>query len=296
VRLLRDVVRCPADDRALADADADLGAHRWARELAADQRADGSWGRFHSRDSRRRDRFPTSEFAIRRAVALGIRPGNPILASASAFMVAVLDGRAAWPDPAERGGAWPIIVEAVTAGTLAQVDPANPALDRPWRYWARIAERALTSGVYDPGAERAAHRELSGVPLDYLGSRYVIALLGARADRLPASTERRLVEWIARRREGIGYLGADLHAPPGRNTAAWLETLDLLAPFPTAPGLVADALAHLLATRRTDGTWDFGGRPIGTPLFPLSDDWRGTNRSVDHTTAALAVLRRYAKD
>ena len=81
-----------------------------------------------------------------------------------------------------------------------------------------------------------------------------------------------------------------------RNTAAWLETLDLLAPFPTAPRVVAGALAHLHAARRPDGTWGFGGRRAGTPLFPLSDDWRGTNRAVDHTTAVLAVLRRFATD
>jgi hypothetical protein len=83
---------------------------------------------------------------------------------------------------------------------------------------------------------------------------------------------------------------------PVRNTAAWLETLDLLAPFPTAPRVVAGALAHLHAARRPDGTWGFGGRRAGTPLFPLSDDWRGTNRAVDHTTAVLAVPRRFATD
>lgn len=57
--------------------------------------------------------------------------------------------------------------------------------------------------------------------------------------------------------EGIGYLGADLDAPPTRN------------------GLRGDV-------------------PPARPLFPLSDDWRGANRAVAQTTTVLAVLRRYS--
>ena len=51
IRLLRDVLRLPAQDEALLNAQQDVIKSRWVQELAQEQQSNGSWGRLHSRDS-----------------------------------------------------------------------------------------------------------------------------------------------------------------------------------------------------------------------------------------------------
>jgi hypothetical protein len=295
VRVLRDILGRPPDDGALLAARAELLGKPHVAELAREQHPDGSWGRFHSRDSARRSRFPTSEHAIRRALALGLGPGDPILARAVDHMAAVLGGRAAWSDRAERPAGWPLIVEAVTASTLAQVDARHAAVDAPFAYWVEVAERALADGTYDPHAEARAHLDLRGRELAYLGSRYVLTLLAARATDLPVELDRRLARWTWERRDGIGYLGVDLRRPADRRVVQWLESLEIVAGFRSGPGIAAGAAAELWRRRGPDGTWDFGATIDRGTWFPLSDDWRGARRALDCSTVALAVLGQLAR-
>jgi sirohydrochlorin ferrochelatase len=294
VRLLRDVLGRPPDDPQLGAARSELLRHPHVAALARDQLPDGSWGRFHSRDSSRSSRLPTSEIAIRRALALGLDRHDSLLANAVTYMAAVLEGRVGWTDRAERSEGWPIVVETVTAGTLAQVDASHRAIDAPWAYWAEVADRSLVGGTYDPHAEARAHRDLRGRATVYLGSRYALALLAARGADLLASLDRRLARWTWERPEGIGYLGVDLRRPTDRRAAAWLESLEILAGFRSGPEVGVDAAARLWL-RAPDATWDFGPRMDRAPFFPLSDDWRGSNRALDCSVQVLAVLRRLAR-
>jgi hypothetical protein len=293
-RLLRDVLQVSAGDPELVRARSELLGHRWIMELAREQQPDGSWGRFHSMDSKLKARFPTSEHAIRRALALGLDRESPILAKAVRFMEKALAGQAVWSDRIEKSDWWPVGVEAISAGTLAQVDPANPVLRKAWEYWAEVAERSLATGQYDQEAEVRAHQELLKLKLVYLRSRYVLTLLGARSSDLPARLERRLVDWIWNDPQGIGYLGADMKHPETVHINNWLESLEILSCFGCTQGSADGAMEWLWQQRNEDGLWDFGPRTGKTHYFPLSDDWRGDGRQIDHSTRVLALLRSFA--
>ena len=149
-RLLRDVLHLSPPSSELGHLMTGLTQHPWTRQLSQEQQPDGSWGRFHSMDSRIKARFPTSEVAIRRALALGLDKDNPILARVAGYMQRVLEGAATWPDRVEKSEGWPICVETITAATLAEVDPAQPASLSTWKYWVEIAERSFPAGKYDP--------------------------------------------------------------------------------------------------------------------------------------------------
>jgi hypothetical protein len=294
VRLLRDVLGRAPDDPELVAARSGLLRHPHVAALAESQLTDGSWGRFHTRDTSRRSRFATSEIAIRRGLSLGLERDDPVLARSVAYMTAVLGGRRAWADRVEHAEGWPTVVEAITAGTLAEVDPTHPAIAAPWAYWAEIAERALASGSYDARAETRAHRALRGRACVYLGSRYVLTLLGAQSGGLPAALDRRLATWAWERPEGIGYLGVNPRRPDDRHAAQWLESLAILAAFRSRPAGAMDAVAALCQRRNAVGTWDFGPRMNRSTFFPLSDDWRGSNRALDCSIQVLTVLRLLA--
>ncbi len=205
-RILRDVMQLPSRSTELDAAHSQLISHPWVAELAYEQHPDGSWGRFHSMDSTLKKRFPTSEIAIRRALALGLEKDDPILVEAVRFLVAILDGRQNLSDHMEKSESWPIGVEAIITGTIAQVNPKHPSIEKAWTYWVGVAEGSFPAGNYDPRAEWNAHTKIRARGIRYLGSRYVLNLLGSRSKHLPTALDRLLVNWIWNNPEGVGYL------------------------------------------------------------------------------------------
>ena len=293
-RLLRDVLHFLPVSPELRQITTGLTRHLWIKLLSQEQQPDGSWGHFHSMDSRKKARFPTSEVAIHRALALGLDKDNPILARAAGYMQRVLEGLASWPDRVEKSEGWPICVETITAATLAEVDPAHPDSLPTWQYWVEIAERSFPTGKYAPDAEWQAHKELRGLGTRYLGSRYVLTLLGARSTALPEALDRRIVDWAWNNPAGIGYLGADLRHPEVFHIFHWLESLEILSTFQSWRERAADAVDWLWNQRNPSGLWDFGTKLSKCSYFLLSDDWRKPlNRSVDHSTRILALLSKY---
>ena len=58
-RLLREVLVRPADDSEYLKAKADARESKWVRQLEEAQCDDGSWGRFHTENTKARSTFPT---------------------------------------------------------------------------------------------------------------------------------------------------------------------------------------------------------------------------------------------
>src|SRR3989304_7928990 len=94
LRLLRDVLRRPAQDEALLNAQQDVTKSRWVQELVQEQRSDGSWGRLHSRDSQAKTRIVTTEVGVERALALGLDATDPILRNAAPHLVDLFECKA----------------------------------------------------------------------------------------------------------------------------------------------------------------------------------------------------------
>jgi hypothetical protein len=294
LRLLRDVLRQPAESNALENTQRAVASHPWVKELVREQHTDGTWGRFHSMDSTIKTRFPTTEIAVRRALALGLNQDTPILKRAVDFMQSVLEGKAAWSDRVEKSESWPMAVQAITAATLAEVDPAHPGTLSAWEYWVRIASLSFPGGSYDPDAEWNAHKEQGSVGICYLGSRYVLTLLSSRSAQLPASLDHNIVDWVINNPAGVGYLGANLRRPDPFHIFHWLESLEIMSCFQSWRLVAGEARLWLKEHCSQNGLWDFGTKVSKSPYFPLSDDWRKKgNRSVDHSTRILAWLSRY---
>jgi len=300
----------------------DLSTSRWIHELEREQREDGSWGRFHSRDSQARHKIPTTEAGVERALALGLDVDHPILGKAARYLVGLLEGPvASFPDPPERNDRWATGVRLFTAATLALVQPDHPILDEVWNLWLSVAQRAFAAGRYDAGAEIQAHRELTGATVQgsylVLSGRYQLALLGARPDALPRELERALLDWVWHKESGIGYLCVRLSSPDDYvdtwSLDHWLASLGLLSRFPSWREQAGDAVRWLWdrwtgrqgdrETRRqgdkeTGGQgdeairwlWDFGPKTA----VRLSENWRkGLARQFDWTTRVLVLLQNY---
>jgi hypothetical protein len=302
-RLLRDVLRLPAEDAALQAAREHLDDSRCVQELAREQWSDGGWGAFHSRSTKRKQKIASTEVGVERAIALGLEATHPILDRAARYIAAIMAGRLAFPDYHEKNDRWPTGMRLFLASTLSLIRPDHPLLDPDRALWLEIARRTFASGYYDEKAEIRAHAELTGATVKdsylVLSGRYQLNVLGSIPDTLPPRLEDALLAWLWIRPDGIGYLEVPLAAPPPDDRPGpfdrWWTSLELLARlFPDWVRFGGEAVAWLWAQRDDRGYWDFGQRPGYLSYFPLSGNWRKKrDRVFDWTTRALVLLRRY---
>lgn len=292
-RLLRDVLGLPVDGSALENS-------LRVRELAQEQRQDGSWGRFHSQDSRLKQEILTTEMGVERALALGLEASHPILQKAAAYIFRVMRGVVPFPDPPEKNDRWATGERLFLASTLASIAPDHPELDRDRELWLNILEKTFRSGEYRAEDEIEAHRMLTGATVEgsylVLRGKYQLNILGSTA--LPPDLERSLLAWLWSLPEGIGYLSVPLARPqrPGPGGMdRWLASHELLAQnFPAWRQFAGPVAAWLWEQRDPDGCWDFGPQPHASARLPLSDTWKSSrNRKFDWTVRVLGLLREF---
>jgi hypothetical protein len=293
-RLLREVLQLPPSNPELAWAKKTALKSKWVRQLEQSQLPDGSWGRFHSQDTKKKTAFRTTEEAIDRAFALGLEPNEGILRRISGYILDVLYGERHITDRTEKSESWPLLVNYILAGRLAQIDPADKKLDSFWAYLTEVAKQALASGNYRLEDEANAYLHLSGVHVSggYLESQHALWILSSR--KLPYQLDRSLVSWIWHKPDGIRYLRAPLLEPSSRHIGYWLRSMSLLSRFSSWREISADVLNQLWKQRNQEGCWDFGSGISRSVEFPLSESWRqSSKRKQDYTTHILVLLRKY---
>jgi hypothetical protein len=167
-------------------------------------------------------------------------------------------------------------------------------LDDHWAYLVEVARQAFSSGKYRLEDEARAYLHLSGIQLaqGFLESKHALWLLSYRP--LPNDLERRLVDWLWKKPDGIRYLRAPLSNLKPRLIAYWLRSMDVLTRFPSWTQTCGELLDRVWDQRDNEGYWDFGQQIARCSDFPLSENWRGDiKRKVDYSTCILVLLRRY---
>ena len=296
LRLRRVVLKIPATD--LAADQQILDANPWVTQLSAEQRADGGWGRFHSRDSKSRYKILTTEMGVGRGLALGLEITHPLFCRTGDYLARLLQGSLDFPDPSERNNRWPVGKQLFTAATLAGLKPHHPFIDPAFALWTEIAARAFSCGTYDPEAEDQAHAELTGASIRnsylVLNNKYALTLLSARPDDLPAGLAARILDWVWKCGEGVRYLGVPAWLPPsGKSPSAidrWFSTQELLARFPGWQELSRPLIEWLWEQRNPDGLWDFGPGLSSAWYWPLSARRSRLARGHDHSLRVLALI------
>ena len=301
VRLYRDALEDEASSQ-YKSARRQLSRAAAVARLESEQRLDGSWGRFHSRDSRLKRQFPTTEHAVRRGIALGLTAESRSLSGASKHCRALLRGEQRFPDPPEANDRWETGWRLFVSSTLARIDPSAAALRPGVQLWSEILTESFRGESFDPQREIDAHRDRTGATIEgtylRLSSRYPVELLTAAANAIPPARLRAYLRWLTACPSGIGYLGVPLDRPPKPRSPgsidAWLESWELISRYP-GWGRCGASMARWLGSQRNEnGLWDFGPRPAHCHTLPLSEDWRrASSREVDWSTRVLCLLASY---
>lgn len=298
-RILRDILLKTPDDSILKASKQKMLQSGWVKELEKEQKIDGSWGRFHSQDTKIKARFKTTEGAIKRGLALGLDAEDDIFKRVIKYMNDVLEGKRNWSDWDEKNERWPLIVRLVTAGTLAMVDPKNIAIDSEWEFWFKVVQHSFASGVYSFNGETQAYRKLckiSSVPISFLITKYVLNILSARIEKLPKDLDEKIVRWIWQKDE-IRYIGTSLNKPKDRHLNHWFYALETLSRFKSWKEYTEKAINWILLQRNLNGLWNFGSSVAKSEYFPLSESWRKKeNREIDYSIRILVLLRRYIEN
>jgi hypothetical protein len=298
-RILRDIVRRPAGHPELAEAREAMLRSRWVTELTEEQGRHGGWARFHSAEAKARRKIPTTEFAVGRALQLGLEPADKVLVRAATYLERLLAGTLPWPEHKEPNDRWPTGQEMFIAATLAEIRPQHRLLRPIYRKWMAIAEQAFASGRYDPKDEWRAHCKLTGATTmrgSYLvlSNRHAMRLLASCERRLSDRTEKALVEWLWKTRRKLGYLDAPLARPADRLGRTvlhrWFGSQMIMLRFRSWPSKIREIIRGLWDMQDADGTWDFGP----TVGLRLSENWRRRiSRVMDHSVHVLLLLRAY---
>jgi len=217
-RLLRDVLRRPLSNPHLQAAHQNLNNSLNVQTLAAEQREDGGWGAFHSRSTRRKQKIPSTEVGVERALALGLDAVHQVLNKAAEYILKIMEGRLEFPDNHEVNDRWQTGMRLFLASTLALIQPDHPILDEDRALWQEITQRAFQSGEYRAEDEIAAQRELTGATVKgsylVLFNRYQVNVLGSKPHTVSPELEKALLRWLWERPYGIGYLGIPLSRIP----------------------------------------------------------------------------------
>ena len=269
-RLLRDVLRYDPADAAYQEAEGGLWQSKWVSLLANSQWADGTWGRFHSQDTSKKQPFPTTESAIAIALELGLDRHSSVLQKAIPTILDYVDGKVIWPDRPEKHNnplAWYVWVRHFSAVILALIDPHHARLDEFWGLWTEALQVAFQSGVYDRQREIVALNSLmkcrmkNPVPFH---KRYPLLILSATHNRLPDDLERGMLDFVVHYPAGIYYVyGKDISVLPplfSRDFWPWLCAHRLLSRFHLWKELLVDGLNWIWEQRTPEGFWTWARR------------------------------------
>ncbi len=222
----------------------------WRSQLAAEQLEDGSWGRFHTMDTklRPRRRFPTTEAALARARDLELTKDDEIVKKAISLMERYLSGEDKWTDAHEKHYGFDIAFNAFLAANINLFDPANPSAEFAKHDCARLMHEACAGGGFDESVWEAGMMRDDIIML----RAYMVHIIWLLRDNpfLDARDEQIYFDYIWHRPEGVYYRYDFECARPVRagdkRFDSWLTTLEELKGLPSFKArALSEAREHL---------------------------------------------------
>ena len=249
-----------------------------AEKIISLQKADGSWGDFHSLSA---GKICTTEGAVRRLMILGYTAEDECLARAAVYMTDCLEKNGI-PDRREKTHNWDIFTELMLSSWLCRLGVYVPRAEKTAEKWVTVLTGAFSSGQYVHTDYCMAFKDVFGENprggriLDFVQP-YILTLAAGRLDE---RTEELLFDYVLDHETGIYYVyDRKLQLPPedfrSREASRYLGAIELiLVCFPKQKAKLRFVRDWLCKNQREDGSWDMGNIVKDNVYFPLSDNWR----------------------
>ena len=296
----REILKAPMASPGYLNAYDCMSRSKWYRELANEQWDDGSWGRFHSLDSKApKQKFPTTESALRRARELSLSKDDAMVAKCIKGMEKYVCGDETWPDTIEKhkdnGKGHLFCRPFLTAANINMFDPENPVITPLRDVVAETLKSAFASGRFDEHYWDQKVKEYHVPSFTAPGTLYGAMLL-QNANCMDDTLQRQWLHYIWDIKEGIYYVSsvppADKQFLEDKRFDQWFNILEILSGFSLFPDFMkSEILPHLLyeAERLLQG--DVVLSHIKTGRY--ADSWRDKNKR--KTDMVLRIARILVK-
>jgi len=276
---------------------------KWYKQLAEEQWENGSWGRFHTQDTKalRKQKFVTTECAIRRARDLSLTKGDTIVQKSIGLMERYLCGKEAWLDRTEGKdpSGFAIAFKTLIAANLSLFDPQNPLLHRKKEICANNLAKAFAGDSLNEDIWESENRKSNDILLS-ISMVYPIWLLQNNAF-LGENLQRKYLSWLWNRKGGIFYISnftlSDMRSLEDTEFTQWLPGLENICDFSLFPEFMNKGITgHLLHEIHRLMTEDVA-LPAATSLphkyLPITGHYaekRG-NKNARNSDLILRILR-----
>lgn len=233
--LRNDVLNLPVEKFLVSN----IEQSKWYRQLADEQWENGSWGRFHSMDSRMKDKhkFLTTEAALRRARELSLTKDAPVVEKCISLMERYLKGDEIWLDYTEKhhdnGKSFLVAFPFLIAANLSLFDAENPLVKSKRDICVKILEKSFASGCFNEDVWEEANHDYTGTCLK-AWTVYPLWLL-QNTDCIAETLQRQYLSYIWNRNEGIYYISntapSELCYLEDKGFTTWLSALESLSGF-----------------------------------------------------------------
>lgn len=296
--LLKEILKTPPASASYTSTYEEVKESKWYLQLKQEQWEDGSWGRFHTQDTKAviKQTFPTTESAIQRMLELSLELNDPMVAGCIHRMECYLDGSDQWPDTIEKHHGFIIALNSIVASNLSLLIPDHPLISNKQRICAENITKAFHNGIFMEDIWTAENKRSNEI---YLNA-YMVhpARLLQSNPWLSEEVQRKYLKYLWYRKEGIYYISgfapADITSLESKKFITWLSSLEALSGFSLFPEFMQEgALQQLQAEAERLMTQEVN-LPTAHPVYGhYSESWRiKDKRSYDLLLRILRLLMK----
>ena len=271
-----------------------LKESKWYQQLAAEQWDNGSWGRFHSQDTKSplKQKFPTTEAAIRRARELSLEENDGIINKTIRLMERYIQDQEEWLDTNEHHYGFQEAFRTLVAANLSLFIPKHPLVQKKKEIAVDHLTKSLRNGSLNEEIWEKENRNSHELFLrPYMV--YIIWLL-QQNDYLDQTMERAFLEYIWYRKEGIYYRtdgpSSDITFLESKSFLTWLTGLESLSDFTLFPEFMSMGASGHLQNEIHRLMYDNVTLPKASPISGhYSETW--LNKNARRNDLILRILR-----
>ena len=270
---------------------------KWAKQILAQRREDGLWGKFHTLSCPASGKSYTTEQAIRRLYYLGYTANDEVIQTVLRRMEQCVKGDLAIDGYSEKKHDWPFFEKLMLSAWLRIFEPQNETALEVADQWAQVVEKAFSSGSYSREDDIAAFIQWKGRKPQSrfetgFGMFYHSALL---VGVLSPQTEDSFLDYYLSKSDGMYYIyDKPLNRPPEkfstRSSSRYLAAIEVLSRYDLAEEKLSFVRDWLYANQDENSRWDFGEEAKDNVYFPLSDRWSEEARIADSTFRISKLL------
>jgi hypothetical protein len=279
---------------------------KWYLELVNEQLNDGSWGRFHTQDSKAPKRkFVTTETALRRAHELSLSKDDQIISKCIKLMERYVLDKETWTDSVEKhhdnGKSHLYSRSFVTAANINLFDPENSVIKPKRDIFVKTLKVSLEKGYFDEEVWENENKNYRGPCLNGWNAYPLMILQNSKC--MDDTLQRKYLNYIWNRKDGIYYLTdypiSDIISVEDNRFNSWLKTLWYLSGFSLFEEIIKkDVLKHLIKEIERLINNDIvlpGNGGIGTAYnIRYADKWSSKNeKKVDMILRITRVIIKY---